>query len=69
MEEGILYADMDLNYCIEGKQYHDIVGGYQRLDVFDVKVDRTRRQPVTFVNEDRQTVSAQEDHDVSKSMV
>ncbi|OBS23306.1 hypothetical protein FPOA_03855 [Fusarium poae] len=47
-EEGILYADLDLDRCIEGKQYHDVVGGYQRLDVFDLKVDRTRREPITF---------------------
>ena len=47
-EEGILYADLDLNGCIEGKQYHDVTGGYQRLDVFDLRVDRTRRDPVTF---------------------
>lgn len=50
-EEGVLYVDMNLEACIEGKQYHDIVGGYQRLDVFDLKVDRTRHQSVTFVNE------------------
>lgn len=50
-EEGILYADMDLSECIEGKQYHDIAGGYQRLDVFQVKVDRSRRDPVTYVRE------------------
>jgi predicted amidohydrolase len=53
-EEGILYADMNLDACIEGKQYHDIVGGYQRLDVFDLTVDRTRHQPVNFVNEERE---------------
>lgn len=47
--EGILYADMDLEDCIEGKQYHDVVGGYQRLDVFELKVDRSRRQPAKFV--------------------
>ncbi|KAF2130189.1 carbon-nitrogen hydrolase [Dothidotthia symphoricarpi CBS 119687] len=47
-EEGILYADIDFDECIEGKQYHDVVGGYQRLDVFDLKVDRSRRDPVTF---------------------
>ncbi|KAF4441565.1 aliphatic nitrilase [Fusarium austroafricanum] len=47
-EEGILYADLDIDDCIEGKQYHDVVGGYQRLDVFDLKVNRTRREPVTF---------------------
>ncbi|KAI1406571.1 nitrilase [Hypoxylon fuscum] len=46
--EGILYVDIDLEDCIEGKQYHDIAGGYQRLDVFELKVDRRRRQPVIF---------------------
>ncbi|PLB43854.1 carbon-nitrogen hydrolase [Aspergillus steynii IBT 23096] len=46
--EGILYADVDVKDCVEGKQYHDVVGGYQRMDVFDLKVDRTRRDPVTF---------------------
>ena len=47
-EEGILYAELDLEKCVEGKQYHDIVGGYQRLDVFNLKIDRTRRKPATF---------------------
>ncbi|KAB2109702.1 hypothetical protein AG0111_0g1718 [Alternaria gaisen] len=47
-QEGILYADMNLDDCIEGKQYHDVVGGYQRLDVFDLKVDRSRKEPVRF---------------------
>jgi len=51
-EEGILYADLDLAYCIEGKQYHDVVGGYQRLDVFDLRVDRSRREPATFTESD-----------------
>ncbi|EGY23401.1 nitrilase [Verticillium dahliae VdLs.17] len=46
--EGILYADIDLDDCIEGKQYHDVVGGYQRMDVFEFKVDRTRRHPAIF---------------------
>ncbi|CAH0056023.1 unnamed protein product [Clonostachys solani] len=50
--EGILYADINLEDCIEGKQYHDVVGGYQRLDVFDLKVDRTRRLPVTFTEKE-----------------
>lgn len=50
-EEDILYADMDLGDCIEGKQYHDVVGGYQRFDIFDLKVDRRRREPVGFTDE------------------
>lgn len=51
-EQGILYADMNLDRCIEGKQYHDVVGGYQRLDVFNLQVNRSRRDPVTFVDDD-----------------
>ena len=47
-EEDILYADMDLDRCIEGKQYHDVVGGYQRLDVFQLQVNRSRQDPVIF---------------------
>ncbi len=47
-QEGILYATLDLNECIEGKQYHDVVGGYQRLDVFNLHVNRQRHSPVTF---------------------
>ncbi|GKU07632.1 aliphatic nitrilase [Fusarium langsethiae] len=50
-DEDILYADLDIDQCIEGKQYHDVVGGYQRLDVFDLKVDRTRRKPVCFTED------------------
>ncbi|KAF7554854.1 hypothetical protein G7Z17_g2582 [Cylindrodendrum hubeiense] len=62
MNEDILYADMNLDDCIEGKQYHDVVGGYQRLDVFEVKVDRSRRYPVNFV-EDVEKAPKNEDQD------
>lgn len=47
-EEGLLVADMDLEECVEGKQYHDVVGGYQRFDVFELRVDRRRREPAVF---------------------
>ncbi|KAJ8097195.1 hypothetical protein POJ06DRAFT_241195 [Lipomyces tetrasporus] len=47
-EEGVLYADMDLDDCIEGKQYHDVLGGYQKLDVFQLMVNRSRREPAVF---------------------
>lgn len=41
-EEGIVYAELDLEECVEPKQFHDTVGYYQRFDVFDLKVDRRR---------------------------
>lgn len=50
-EEGLLYADADLEACIEPKQFHDVVGYYNRFDVFRLEVDRTPRLPVVFRDE------------------
>ena len=47
-QEGIAYAEFDLNLCIPPKQLHDVVGGYQRYDVFDLRIDRTRHEPVRW---------------------
>ena len=44
--EGIAYATIDLNKCVEEKQIHDVVGGYNRFDIFDLKVTRRRDEPV-----------------------
>ena len=50
-DEGILYADIDLNKCVEPKQFHDVVGYYNRFDVFDLRVNRRRLVPATFTND------------------
>lgn len=47
-EEGILYADLDLAQCVEPKQVHDIVGYYNRFDIFKLTVDRTAQRPISF---------------------
>ena len=47
-EEGVLYADLNLADCVEGKQYHDVVGGYQRHDIFRLTVNRERQVPIRF---------------------
>jgi aliphatic nitrilase len=47
-EEGIVYAEIDLNDCIQPKQMHDIVGAYNRFDIFDLRVDRRPRASATF---------------------
>lgn len=47
-EEGIAYATFDLNACVEPKQFHDIVGYYNRFDVFDLEIDRRRLAPARF---------------------
>ena len=50
-DEGILYAEIDLNSCVEPKQFHDVVGYYNRFDVFDLSVNRRRLSPATFTND------------------
>src|SRR5699024_7593931 len=47
-EEGIAYATFDLEACIEPKQFHDIVGYYNRFDVFELSVARKRLEPIQF---------------------
>jgi aliphatic nitrilase len=52
-DEGILYADIDLAQSVEPKQFHDVVGSYNRFDIFSLSVDRSRRPPATFLDEAR----------------
>ncbi|SFN78311.1 aliphatic nitrilase [Bradyrhizobium sp. Rc3b] len=47
--EGIAYADIDIARCVEPKQFHDVVGYYNRFDVFSLTVDRSQRDPAVFV--------------------
>ena len=47
-EEGLLYAEIDLSRSVAPKQIHDLVGGYNRFDVFKLSVDRSRRPPLNF---------------------
>ncbi|PID68628.1 MAG: aliphatic nitrilase [Flavobacteriales bacterium] len=46
-EEGIAYAEIDLENCIQPKQMHDIIGHYNRFDIFDLRVNN---QPIKAVN-------------------
>jgi len=49
--EGLLYQEVDIAQCVEPKQFHDVVGYYNRFDVFDLRVNRKRLTPIAFVEE------------------
>src|SRR5207342_2033864 len=49
--EGLLYQDIDIAQCIEPKQFHDVVGYYNRFDVFDLRVTRKRLLPIQLLDE------------------
>ena len=49
--EGIAYADIDINRCIQPKQMHDIIGHYNRFDIFDLRVNRAPQAPLALADE------------------
>jgi aliphatic nitrilase len=49
-EEGIVYAELDLSECVEPKQFHDVSGGYNRFDIFQLTVNRTHSRPIQFAS-------------------
>ncbi|MFE7636906.1 carbon-nitrogen hydrolase family protein [Kitasatospora sp. NPDC057518] len=51
-EEGIVYAEIDLGRCVQPRQMHDIVGHYNRFDVFRLHVDNRPLRPLVFPEEE-----------------
>jgi nitrilase len=49
-EEGMVYAEIDLEKCIQPKQMHDILGHYNRFDIFDLRVNTAPTRKITFVD-------------------
>lgn len=49
-EEGLAIAEIDLKDCVPHKRMHDVVGYYNRFDVFNLTVNRTANRPATFVD-------------------
>ena len=49
-EEGMVYADIDLEKCIQPKQMHDILGHYNRFDIFDLRVNTAPTRKITFID-------------------
>lgn len=47
-EEGVAYADINLADAVELKQLHDVVGYYNRFDIFKLTVNRSANRPVMF---------------------
>jgi nitrilase len=65
-DEGILYADIDLAQSVEPKQFHDLVGGYNRFDIFNLTVNRAARSPAKFID-DREDATDGERENLSGS--
>jgi nitrilase len=49
--EDIVYAEVDIVDSIEPKQAHDIVGYYQRFDIFRLRLDQRPQRPIELIGE------------------
>lgn len=56
-EEGIIYAELDVNKEIALKGVQDIVGGYQRFDIFQLHVNQTPLMPAYFFAQENDIAS------------
>lgn len=45
-EEGIIYADIDLEEIIEAKMQHDLLGHYSRFDVLSLNLNEEKLTPL-----------------------
>jgi len=46
--EELIYADIDLSLAVEPKQFHDVVGYYNRFDIFRLSVNNGRIDPIAI---------------------
>ncbi len=50
--EGMVVAKIDISLSIEQKQIHDIVGSYNRFDVFRLTVDQRPNRPISVIRDE-----------------
>jgi len=50
-KEGIVIAEIDLAESIKWKEIHDITGGYNRFDVFSLRLNKRRLKPLEIMED------------------
>jgi nitrilase len=58
IEEGLAFATIDLNQCMEPKRFHDVAAGYNRFDLFNFQVRRERLRPAYFKDADEEATDS-----------
>ena len=46
--EGILYAEANLEDVVEAKMQHDIIGHYNRFDIFKLTLNDEELRPLSY---------------------
>lgn len=67
-EEGILYAEVDLERCVYERTVHDFAGHYNRPDVFELRV-RSRPPRMVWWDEERELEGVEKTSHATESRV
>lgn len=59
-EDTILSQTVDLDALVIPKQFHDVVGYYNRFDIFQLRVNRSQMAPISFDDEPPRGVTFEE---------
>jgi nitrilase len=62
--EGMVLADIDIASSIEHKMAHDVVGSYNRFDIFHLEIDPTPNRPVRIKKPSRSREEMDESNQV-----
>ena len=55
--DQLLIETIDLEECVVPKQFHDVVGYYNRFDVFNLTVNRRSISPAEFTGMEARTIA------------
>lgn len=56
--EKIIYAEADFDHAIEAKTLHDVIGHYNRFDIFKLIVNETSLEPVEWDGKVRRRIGS-----------
>lgn len=61
-DEGLCIAEIDLSRALPVKRIHDVVGYYNRFDIFDLQVNTSRNLPISWRNSTQHRATSADTH-------
>ena len=66
-KEGMVIAEIDLAECIKWKEIHDITGGYNRFDIFSLRLNKRSLKPIEIVEDYSESIDKAESFETEEA--
>jgi aliphatic nitrilase len=67
--EGIIYADIDMEDIIDAKVTHDVVGHYNRFDIFSLSINKNEYKPLKIISGDLDIGTTQYKKEIIENLI